>query len=223
MCMPSDADKPKIKILRNGPYVVTGKVPLREMIIVQKGKHCEYKEGRELPQAAQYELCRCGKSKDRIFCDGRHAQVAFDGTETASMEPYDKRAEKIEGPALDLLDDGRCGLARFCHREAGSAWKLIEKSDDPVCKQEAIIAASECPTGRLVAVEKDGTQLEPVYEPSIDILRDPGKGVNSGIFVKGNIPIESAEGELYEVRNRVLLCRCGKSITKPFCDALHLI
>ena len=221
--MSGDTDKPKIKSLPNGPYVVTGNVLLREMIIVQKGKHYEYKEGRELPQAAKYELCRCGKSKDRIFCDGRHTQVAFDGTETASRKPYVERAEKIEGPALDILDDGRCGLARFCHREEGSAWKLTEKSDDPVCKQEAIIAANECPTGRLVAVEKDGTQIEPIYQPSIDILRDPAKGVNSGIFVKGNIPIESADGELYEVRNRVFLCRCGKSITKPFCDALHLI
>ena len=31
----------------------------------------------------------------------------------------------------------------------------------------------------------------------------------------------SAEGKLYEVRNRVTLCRCGKSTNKPFCDSSH--
>ena len=35
-------------------------------------------------------------------------------------------------------------------------------------------------------------------------------------------PIESADGKKYEIRNRVTLCRCGKSNNKPFCDGNHL-
>jgi len=31
-----------------------------------------------------------------------------------------------------------------------------------------------------------------------------------------------ADGRAYEVRNRVSLCRCGKSKNKPFCDGSHL-
>ncbi|MBK5244824.1 MAG: CDGSH iron-sulfur domain-containing protein [Eubacteriaceae bacterium] len=60
------------------------------------------------------------------------------------------------------------------------------------------------------------------YEPSIDILQDPQKGVSGGIFVKGKIPIESSDGESYEVRNRIVLCRCGEATNKPFCDATHI-
>ncbi|HEY0196583.1 MAG TPA: CDGSH iron-sulfur domain-containing protein, partial [Methanobacterium sp.] len=33
---------------------------------------------------------------------------------------------------------------------------------------------------------------------------------------------ESADGYVYEVRNRVTLCRCGQSENKPFCDGTHM-
>ncbi|MHB8164175.1 MAG: CDGSH iron-sulfur domain-containing protein [Methanoregula sp.] len=31
-----------------------------------------------------------------------------------------------------------------------------------------------------------------------------------------------ADGKPYTVRNRVTLCRCGKSGNKPFCDGSHV-
>jgi len=34
--------------------------------------------------------------------------------------------------------------------------------------------------------------------------------------------VESADGFGYEVRNRVTLCRCGRSGNKPFCDGSHV-
>jgi CDGSH-type Zn-finger protein len=39
--------------------------------------------------------------------------------------------------------------------------------------------------------------------------------------VRGGIPIESANGKTYAVRNRVTLCRCGQSANKPLCDGSH--
>jgi CDGSH-type Zn-finger protein len=39
--------------------------------------------------------------------------------------------------------------------------------------------------------------------------------------VRGEIPIQSADGKIYRIRNRVTLCRCGKSLNKPFCDSSH--
>ena len=212
----------KIRILKNGPYLVTGSIPLSEKIIVPRGDGYVYEEGRPLLQRETYLLCRCGKTKTPPFCDGAHVSAGFDGTETACKEQYNIRAARISGTGIDLLDDGRCAFARFCHRDSGDAWELCEDSASEYRHDEAIIAANECPAGRLTAVEKDGTVHEPYYEPGIEILQDPEENVSAGIFVKGGIPIESADGSLYEIRNRVVLCRCGMSKNKPFCDAAHV-
>jgi len=214
---------PKIKVLRDGPYLVTGGVPLFEKIIVPKGNGYEYRPGRELPQRETYVLCRCGHTSTPPFCDGSHGRHGFDGTETAGRSGYSARATKLEGAGLDLLDDGRSAFARFCHRETGDAWELAEDSGTEHNKSEAIQAANECPAGRLTAVEKDGTIHEPDYTPAIEILQDPEEEVSAGLFVKGGIPIESADGTTYEVRNRVVLCRCGHSKNKPFCDIQHVV
>lgn len=212
----------KITITKNGPYVVHN-IPLKEKIITPVDNHYELLDGRTLPQKPIYTLCRCGKSKNMPFCDGAHIHENFDGTETASKEDYHSRVvEIIKGEKLDLFDDGRCALARFCHREKGDAWTLTENSADDECRKEAIIAACECPTGRLVAKDKNGKAYEYKYDPVVEIFQDPEKGVSSSIVVKGYVPIYSSTGELYEKRNRVALCRCGKSKDMPFCDAEHI-
>lgn len=214
--------KPKIIVSKNGPYLVTGNIPLSEKIITPKGRGYELKDGRKLPQSEEYALCRCGKSKNSPFCDGSHVKDKFNGTETATNDKYTERAGLLEGPEIDLLDDDRCAFARFCHREKGNVWELVQDSDDKESKKEAIQGACDCPTGRLTAVEKSGQVIEPNYKPSIEIVQDPERKVSAGIFVKGKISVESADGENYEIRNRVALCRCGKSRNKPFCDATHV-
>lgn len=217
-----EKQEPLIRILKDGPYVVSGSVPLSEKVIVPKGGGYVYEEGRTLPQKGTYLLCRCGKTKTPPFCDGGHVAAHFDGTETACKTGYHTRAARINGSGLDLLDDGRCAFARFCHRDSGDAWELAEDSASSFHHEEAIIAANECPAGRLTAVEKDGREHEPVYSPAIEILQDPEEHVSAGIFVKGGIPIESADGSVYEIRNRIVLCRCGMSGNKPFCDSRHV-
>lgn len=220
--MPGENRNCKIKILKNGPYQVTGGVPLTEKIITPVGNAYVFTEGRKLPQAESYLLCRCGKSKNPPFCDGAHIAAGYIGTETATNDRYSERADMLVGPELDLLDDDRCAFARFCHTEQGMVWRLTLRSDDPDAKAEAIKSASECPTGRLVAVDKDGNEYENAYEPSIDVIQDPEYDVSGGLFVKGYIPIESSTGKMYETRNRAALCRCGKSRNTPYCDASHV-
>ncbi len=69
--------------------------------------------------------------------------------------------------------------------------------------------------------KKTGAVVEPPFEPSIVLIEDPAVGVSGPIWVRGCIPVESATGGTYRVRNRVTLCRCGKSKNKPFCDSSH--
>ncbi len=42
-------------------------------------------------------------------------------------------------------------------------------------------------------------------------------------LVTGPFTLTDADGTLYElpVGSAVVLCRCGRSATKPFCDATH--
>ena len=213
----------RIRIIKNGPYLVTGNVPLDEKVIVPHGAtEVHFEAGRELPQAKTYSLCRCGKTQKSPFCDGSHERHGFNGRETASKALYIERASRLKGKTLDILDDGRCAYARFCHSDRGKLGQLIKSADVPEIREAALKAIQECPSGRLVAVDEDGTFIEPELEPGISILRDLGKEVCGPIYVHGGIPIESADGSLYEVRNRIALCRCGQSSDMPFCDARHV-
>lgn len=215
---------PRIKILAGGPYIVTGNVPLFELIIEPKGRGYVYRQGREFPRQEQYALCRCGKSKNMPFCDGAHARHFFRGAEKACRKPYLEQAERKEGPGIVLTDlEELCAFARFCHADEGNVWELTRRSDDPALRAVAIKTAVECPAGRLVAWDKEtGEAYEPEYEPSIAILQDPQEDCSGPLWVRGGIQIEGADGHAYEVRNRVTLCRCGKSRNMPFCDAAHV-
>jgi len=215
---------PKIKVTENGPYHVLGSLPMAKQIIAadEDGYSKEWKEGQSYPKKQECYLCRCGHSHDKPYCDKTHLKIGFDGTETAGKEKYIECAEKVSGPDLELTDcEGFCVSARFCDRLAGT-WKLTEESDDPESKKLAIEQACNCPGGRLVAWDKKtGKAIEPDFEPSIGIVEDPEAGVSGPIWARGGIPIESAKGDEYEVRNRVTLCRCGRSKNKPFCDGKH--
>ena len=94
--MTDNQDKYKIKILKDGPYIVSGGLPLIKQGIGTDDEGNSYKWILEIeyPLKDSYSLCRCGKSKNKPFCDGTHLKIDFDGTETASREPY--MAEVIE-------------------------------------------------------------------------------------------------------------------------------
>jgi CDGSH-type Zn-finger protein len=149
-------------------------------------------------------------------------KINFDGTETASKENYHNQPKEIDGPALKLVDiEELCASARFCHR-AGGIWNLVPKSDDPEKKRIAIEEACDCPSGRLVVLDKKAKKIiEPKFEKSIGLVEDPAMDVSGPIWVRGGVPVESADGKTYKVLNRITLCRCGKSQNKPFCDSSH--
>lgn len=213
----------RIEITQDGPYVVSGGVPLAEEAITPVGGHMEYRVSRVLARGSVYALCRCGRTSNPPFCDGAHIKARFDGTERAPREPYEERADTLPGMGVFLLDDNRCAFARFCHREDGDVWSMTERSGNPRVKSEAIRASSDCPAGRLVHVDaQDGTVYEPELAPQISLLQDPQKGVSGPYVVRGGVTLISDDGSKYERRNRYALCRCGASNNKPFCDALHV-
>jgi CDGSH-type Zn-finger protein len=216
---------PRIKVMKDGPYLVRGGVPLDEERIARgpDGEPCRWEKGESHPAKESYSLCRCGASKAKPFCDGSHFEAGFDGTETAERETDMSRAEKTVGPGLDLIfSPDLCVEARFCHAGKG-AWSYAECSENPEDRAKAVQEACDCPSGALVAWDKEtGRAIEPRLEPEIGAVEDPGSGLSGPLWVKSGIPIESAEGFEYERRNRVTLCRCGLSARKPFCDGAHI-
>jgi CDGSH-type Zn-finger protein len=216
--------KYKIRVTKNGPYIVTGGVPLAEQHIKidKDGQNHGWQEGHKYPPQETYALCRCGKSKNKPFCDGSHTKHNFNGTETASKEPYLSQAMRTKGPNLELTDyEDLCAAARFCHRAEG-VWNLTKKSKNPEARETAIEEAADCPSGRLITWDKNGEPIQPEYKPSIGLIKDTGANVSGPIWVRGGIPVESEDGTNYEIRNQLTLCRCGKSENKPFCDGMHL-
>ncbi len=214
----------KVVVSKDGPYVVSGDVPLSVQVIRPnaEGFSWDWEEGRRFEGGKEYELCRCGQSKNKPFCDRSHARVHFDGTETATRRPYARQAEAIEGPTL-VLDDVEelCAFARFCD-SGGKIWNLIGQSADPEARKLAIREGMSCPGGRLVLHDpRSGKTIEPELPASIGIVEDPALGVSGPLWVRGGIRVESEDGKPYEVRNRVALCRCGASVNKPFCNGSH--
>lgn len=214
----------KISISKDGPFLVSGSVPLTmETIGVDaKGESTEWIAGESVKVENEYALCRCGESKAKPFCDGTHAIIGFDGTETASREPVLKQAQIIDGPSLQLADaEGLCAFARFCDPN-GRIWNQTESTDDPEVRANFVRQAGDCPSGRLIAVDKaTGKAIEPKLPQSIGIVEDPAKGCSGPLWVRGGIPLTGSDGKPYEVRNRMTLCRCGRSENKPFCNGAH--
>ena len=215
----------KITITRNGPYAVSGGVPLlRETIGANAaGESIEWVGGDAIAApAANYALCRCGHSANKPFCDGSHARVGFDGTETASRQPYLAQAQALEGPTEALTDaEPLCAFARFCDRE-GSVWRRVSEARSGHELQSFNRQVGQCPSGRLVAWDAEARRaIEPELTPSIAVTQDPQQGVSGPLWVRGGLEVVGADGTAYEARNRVTLCRCGQSNNKPFCDGTH--
>lgn len=60
-----------IEVRRNGPYIVTGPIEMRDA------------DGARYPSETRVALCRCGASTSKPFCDGTHSKIGFQAAEKA--------------------------------------------------------------------------------------------------------------------------------------------
>ncbi|MFA5295408.1 MAG: CDGSH iron-sulfur domain-containing protein [Methanoregulaceae archaeon] len=190
-------DSMEITVSKNGPYIVTGEIPLKtEEICNDDEGYCRpWKERKTYPVQQQYALCRCAHSKNKPFCDGTPALIHFDGTGAGDRKPYRDGAGVIKGPSLTLADNEHlCIHAQFCMR-AGGIWHLIRQSGNAESWDTAIEEACNCPSGRLVVYDNvTGEAIEPEFEKSIVVIEYPARGEHGPLWIRGGIPVISADG-----------------------------
>ena len=136
---------------------------------------------------------------------------------TAPTDGYDERRKQYAGTDIDVYDDRpTCVHAGFCGNSATNVWNMAGETGDSIVRAQAISMIERCPSGALTyslpGQDEANEQALPVEVAVID---------DGPLYVSGGVPVVSAEGDTYEVRNRVTLCRCGASANKPFCDGAH--
>jgi len=211
------ADGPSISIAPNGPYLVSGvRLVVRTPVETAAGEPIAWEKGPALASTDRYALCRCGASDRKPFCDGTHARVGFDGTEVAAGT-YDERSRPHEGPGIVVRDDRSiCVHAGFCGTAATNVWKMVRHSDATDVRSQMIAMVERCPSGALTyRFEGADADNEPDLPLQVAVVPD------GPLVVTGGVPVTRADGQPLETRNRMTLCRCGRSGDKPLCDGTH--
>jgi CDGSH-type Zn-finger protein len=212
------APEASITVTPNGPYLVSGaELVVKAPHTTAGGEPLTWMTGPPIEAGERYALCRCGGSERKPFCDGTHARVGFDGTETASGT-YAERAEQYDGPGLTVHDDrGICVHAGFCGTAATNVWKMVTHSAGTDVRSQMIAMIERCPSGALsYSLDGGATDNEPDLPQRVAVTPD------GPLFVTGGIAVTTSAGTELERRNRRTLCRCGASKVKPLCDGSHV-
>lgn len=204
---------PCIQVTGDGPYLVTGVDDLRTWL------------GEPIPTQPQMELCRCGHSQTKPFCDGTHAEIGFSGAKDPKRVP--DRRDTYPGLQVTVLDNrGICQHSGFCTDRLAT---VFHADSEPFVTpsggrmDEIIRAVRDCPSGAL-SFAIDGTeareQVDLPREPAIEVSKDGPYRVTGGIRLT-----DAQENDVSRAagasREHYALCRCGASQNKPFCSGMH--
>ncbi len=210
-------DERKISITEGGPYMVSGSVPIatKTPIVAENGQKLTWKTEAPGDVKAKVALCRCGASDNKPYCDGTHGRIEWDSTDNSPEGTYNERAKGYGGDGIEVFDDRPlCVHAGFCANEATNVWKMAAKTGDSRIRAEAMAMIERCPSGALTYAV-DGETIEPDLPVEVAVIP------NGPLWVSGGIEVTRADGSTLETRNRVTLCRCGASGSKPLCDGSH--
>ncbi len=211
------SDEQKITVAGGGPYIVSGSVPITTKSIVtsEHGESLTWKTDTAGETKAKVRLCRCGASSNKPYCDQTHASIEWDHADNALEGTYAERAKSLGGEGIEVFDDRPlCVHAGFCGNKVTNVWKMAAKTGDSRIRAEAMGMIENCPSGAL-SYTVEGEPNEPDLPVEVAVIP------NGPLWVTGGIEVQRADGSTLETRNRVTLCRCGHSGSKPLCDGSH--
>ncbi len=170
-------------------------------------------DGAEIEVKEVMGLCRCGLSKNKPFCDGSHKDAGFKsrGGEPAGRD----KLITYEGAEISITYNPRlCSHAAECGSRAAHIFNPTSKpwvQLDNGTADEVRAVVSACPSGAFALAGGEhliGDQAQIVVEQN-GPLRVTGPALDAP---------SSGEGES---REKYVLCRCGLSGNKPYCDGSH--
>lgn len=198
-------DTPEIEERKDGPLVAKG---IRRMA---------NSDGSEVEVKPVMALCRCGQSKMKPFCDGSHKDAGFEDRGGTPEGP--DRLFSYDGAEVSVTFNPRlCSHAAECGRLAShifnpsqKPWVLPDKGT--VAEVEAVVTA--CPSGALALKREDGSR-EHRLSDRCDIIVEK----NGPYWVQSVASPVGAQG-VGQSSRKYVLCRCGLSGNKPYCDGSH--
>lgn len=220
--------KGRIIVKMGGPYLVEGEIPLvkKTQIVSEYGEPLNWQKNSDIKAEGPYELCRCGHSSDKPFCDGTHCEFDFDGTETAAETTFEER-QKVDDRGVGIVvksDFSLCMDSGFCGNRITKIKRMVPDTAEPKVRAEIMAMIDRCPSGTYsYSLSKDGEDIEadlPVQIAQTVEITSEGP-IEGPLWVTGYIPVERADKKYLETRNRVTLCNCGESKCKPLCDGTH--
>ena len=196
--------------MENGPLIA------KEVPILKNA------EGADItPDKPAFGLCRCGLSKNKPFCDGSHKAAGFssDNGDAKIRNTPIEHTGVVDGKSVTVsYTPVLCGHIAACQRLHKS---VFDPAKRPWIQPEngslegilSVIAA--CPSGALrVSVEG-----EPLHH--IDGDESAVEVVQHGPYVVRNIALGAPFNGAGASEQEYILCRCGHSKNKPFCDGSH--
>ncbi|MCP4423623.1 MAG: hypothetical protein GY803_03935 [Chloroflexi bacterium] len=220
----------KVFVYKDAAYIVYGdiKIVRKKQISSEHGEPMTWQtmETVETENRPIVGLCRCGASSDKPFCDGTHKEINFDGAITAENNTFEERKIVHEGGTGIVVkrDYSLCSEVGFCGHRLANIEKLTKQTDDSIVRAQVMSMIERCPSGSYTyALNADSADIEPDLPQQIAVTTEmTSEGPIAGpLWLTGDILVEHGDGETFEKRNRVTLCRCGKSENKPFCDGTH--
>ncbi|MEM9523886.1 MAG: CDGSH iron-sulfur domain-containing protein [Pseudomonadota bacterium] len=199
----------KITLRDNGPLVVANPPTLRDS------------DGNEIETKPVTALCRCGKSAGKPFCDGAHKSAGFESSPDPRgirNDPLTYEGEVGGTPVKVHYTPVLCSHAGACAEAASTVFRPGEKpwiqpSEGDMAGLLRAMAA--CPSGALrIETGETGPQHLTAAEVEISIEKN-------GPYRVRNVPLDCTFNGIGASRAKYVLCRCGQSKNKPFCDGTH--
>jgi len=203
------SDETKIVPREDGPLVVMNPPVLKDA------------DGAEIETKGVAALCRCGASKTKPFCDGTHNEIGFKSAPDHSKIRNKALTYSAEVEGRDVTISYTpvlCSHAAQCVSRAGAVFNpeakpWIQPENGTLDQIMDVMAA--CPSGAL------RVSVGPIPEvhlagPEVEITV-----AKDGPYEVKNVEIDAEFNGVGARRSKYVLCRCGHSNNKPFCDGSH--